>query len=169
MSSTRIWFSPHPDSLIATGIRLIFLDSFLANLSYLLAFSQLNLFLIIIHNTCIHLFLPRCSNVVAILQFFSSASLSLFVHFPPPCSILSLSLSQYSFSTTTINSGAIFLIEENSQLATRSEIHVTRCIGDQEDDPNAIYLYTTRRPEADERWWYNEGDALRTSRRNAAI
>lgn len=57
----------------------------------------------------LYLFLPRCSNVVAILQYsffflLLLASLSLFVHFPPSSSTFSFSLSPYSFLIKTINS-----------------------------------------------------------------
>lgn len=119
MSSTRIWFSPRLDSLIATGIRLIFLDSFLANLSFLLAFSQLNLFLIIIHNTYIYIYTHIFFCLVALMLLlsfsipFSSCFLRFpfalrFHHFPPPVfnvPFLSLSLPPpYSFLIKRINS-----------------------------------------------------------------
>lgn len=137
MSSTRIWFSPHLDSLIATGIRLIFLDSFLANLSFLLAFSQLNLFLIIIHNTYIYIYISFCLVALMLLLSFSTlfsscffllllASLSLFVHFPPSSTFsFSLSLSLFFLNKDNkLRRSTPLLIEENPQ-ATRSEIHLS--------------------------------------------
>lgn len=80
----------------------------------------------------LYLFLPRCSNVVAILQYsffflLLLASLSLFVHFPPSFSTFSFSLSLSLFFLNKDNKlrrSTPLLIEENPQ-ATRSEIHLS--------------------------------------------
>lgn len=134
MSSTRIWFSPHLDSLIATGIRLIFLDSFLANLSFLLAFSQLNLFLIIIHNTYIYIYISFCFVALMLLLSFSTLFSSCFFLLPFRSSYIFLlrlqhspSLSLFLFFLNKDNKlrrSTPLLIEENPQ-ATRSEIHLS--------------------------------------------
>lgn len=134
MSSTRIWFSPHLDSLIATGIRLIFLDSFLANLSFLLAFSQLNLFLIIIHNTYIYIYISFCLVALMLLLSFSTLFSSCFFLLPFRSSYIFLlrlqhspSLSLFLFFLNKDNKlrrSTPLLIEENPQ-ATRSEIHLS--------------------------------------------
>lgn len=134
MSSTRIWFSPHLDSLIATGIRLIFLDSFLANLSFLLAFSQLNLFLIIIHNTYIYIYISFCLVALMLLLSFSTLFSSCFFLLPFRSSYIfllrlqhspSLSLSLFFLNKNNkLRRSTPLLIEENPQ-ATRSEIHLS--------------------------------------------
>lgn len=134
MSSTRIWFSPHLDSLIATGIRLIFLDSFLANLSFLLAFSQLNLFLIIIHNTYIYIYISFCLVALMLLLSFSTLFSSCFFLLPFRSSYIfllrlqhspSLSLSLFFLNKDNkLRRSTPLLIEENPQ-ATRSEIHLS--------------------------------------------
>lgn len=134
MSSTRIWFSPHLDSLIATGIRLIFLDSFLANLSFLLAFSQLNLFLIIIHNTYIYIYISFCFVALMLLLSFSTLFSSCFFLLPFRSSYIfllrlqhspSLSLSLFFLNKDNkLRRSTPLLIEENPQ-ATRSEIHLS--------------------------------------------
>lgn len=134
MSSTRIWFSPHLDSLIATGIRLIFLDSFLANLSFLLAFSQLNLFLIIIHNTYIYIYISFCLVALMLLLSFSTLFSSCFflLFFRSSYIFLlrlqhspSLSLSLFFLNKDNkLRRSTPLLIEENPQ-ATRSEIHLS--------------------------------------------
>lgn len=134
MSSTRIWFSPHLDSLIATGIRLIFLDSFLANLSFLLAFSQLNLFLIIIHNTYIYIYISFCLVALMLLLSFSTLFSSFFFLLPFRSSYIfllrlqhspSLSLSLFFLNKDNkLRRSTPLLIEENPQ-ATRSEIHLS--------------------------------------------
>lgn len=134
MSSTRIWFSPHFDSLIATGIRLIFLDSFLANLSFLLAFSQLNLFLIIIHNTYIYIYISFCLVALMLLLSFSTLFSSCFFLLPFRSSYIfllrlqhspSLSLSLFFLNKDNkLRRSTPLLIEENPQ-ATRSEIHLS--------------------------------------------
>lgn len=134
MSSTRIWFSPHLDSLIATGIRLIFLDSFLANLSFLLAFSQLNLFLIIIHNTYIYIYISFCLVALMLLLSFSTLFSSFFFLLSFRSSYIfllrlqhspSLSLSLFFLNKDNkLRRSTPLLIEENPQ-ATRSEIHLS--------------------------------------------
>lgn len=130
----RIWFSPHLDSLIATGIRLIFLDSFLANLSFLLAFSQLNLFLIIIHNTYIYIYISFCLVALMLLLSFSTLFSSCFFLLPFRSSYIfllrlqhspSLSLSLFFLNKDNkLRRSTPLLIEENPQ-ATRSEIHLS--------------------------------------------